>query len=141
MKRAKLLLCCKMIIKDPPRYAQVSPPPFHICLEALFHWFQKVFERRSMRTIAVGVTIPVSASPSFSFGATPGISFQCAVGTGILVVTAPTSIEKALSINFMRYYATHIGKVGPAIASSIACFEICLNKVSLNNQLSIIYWF
>ena len=94
-----------------------------------------------MRTIAVGVTIPVSASPSFSFGATPGISFQCAVGTGILVVTAPTSIEKALSINFVRYYATHVGKVGPAIASSIACFEICLNKVSLNNQLSIIKWF
>ena len=91
-----------------------------------------------MRTIAVGVTIPVSASPSFSFGATPRISFQCAVRTGILVVTAPTSVEKALSINFVSYCATHVRKVGPAIASSIACFKICLNKVSLNNQSSII---
>ena len=103
-----------------------------------FHRFQKVFESRPVRTVAFGVAVPISASPPLSFGAAPRISFQCAVRTHVLVVTAPTSVEKALSVHFVRYHTTHVGKVGPAIASSIACFKICLNKVSLNNQSSII---
>ena len=77
-----------------------------------------------MCTVAFGVTVPISASPSLSFGAAPRISFQCAVRTQVLVVTAPTSIEKALSVHFVRYYAAHVWKVGPAIASCIASLEI-----------------
>ena len=66
---------------------------------------------RYMRTMSVGVTIKVFASPSFSFGATPGISFQCAVWTGIIVVTAPTTVRHASSINFMRYRTTIVWQV------------------------------
>ena len=80
--------------------------------------------RRYVCTMSIGVAFKIFTSPSLSFGAAPRISFQCAVRTHVLVVTAPTSVEKALSVHFVRYHTTHVGKVGPAIASSIASFEI-----------------
>ena len=79
---------------------------------------------RYVCTMSIGVAFKIFTLPSLSFGAAPRISFQCAVRTQVLVVTAPTSIEKALSVHFVRYYAAHVWKVGPAIASCIASLEI-----------------
>ena len=68
MKRAKLLLCCKMIIKDPPRYAQVSPP-FHICLELYF-----IDSKRSLKE-GLCVQLP-SVSQSQSLHRHPSVLVQ-----------------------------------------------------------------
>ena len=80
---------------------------------------ENLLHRINMGTISTSVTIPLITSES-SGDTTPGISFQSSKRTQVLIVTTPTSILETPSINFMCYLTTHVGKIIPAIASSVA---------------------
>ncbi len=75
-----------------------------------------------MRTLSVRVASKIVTGET-TLSATKRIRLQSAVRAKVLIVAAPASILKAPSINFMCDLTTHVGKIGPTIATSVASFH------------------
>ena len=82
-----------------------------------------LLQRINMGTVSHGITFPLVTSPACS-DTTPGISFQSAIRTQVLIVTTPTSILETPSIYFVSYLTTHVREIIPTIAPSIASLHL-----------------
>ena len=82
-----------------------------------------LLQRINMGTVSHGITFPLVTSPACS-DTTPGISFQSAIRTQVLIVTTPTGILETPSIYFVSYLTTHVREIIPTIAPSITSLHL-----------------